>query len=97
VVGSVIVVPTGAASTTRQGLTQFEGISAESAGSRLYTVASNRSGCWPGLPGEMMRRIRDRPRQQLTRLRRLDEGLSFSTDSDSAASRWSTRHGSYPS
>ena len=32
--GSVIVLPTGAASTTRQGLTQFEGISAESAGAR---------------------------------------------------------------
>jgi uncharacterized RmlC-like cupin family protein len=32
--GSVIVVPTGAASTTLQGLTQFEGISAESAGAR---------------------------------------------------------------
>jgi mannose-6-phosphate isomerase-like protein (cupin superfamily) len=32
--GSVIVIPTGAASTTRQGLTQFEGISAESAGAR---------------------------------------------------------------
>jgi uncharacterized RmlC-like cupin family protein len=32
--GSVIVVPTGAASTTRQGLTQFEGISAQSAGTR---------------------------------------------------------------
>jgi uncharacterized RmlC-like cupin family protein len=28
--GSVIVLPTGAASTTRQGLTQFEGISADS-------------------------------------------------------------------
>jgi uncharacterized RmlC-like cupin family protein len=32
--GSVIVLPTGAATTTRQGLSQFEGISAESAGSR---------------------------------------------------------------
>ena len=31
---SVIVLPTGAASTTRQGLTQFEGISAESVGSQ---------------------------------------------------------------
>ena len=33
-VRSVIVLPTGAASTTRQGLSQFEGISAESAGSQ---------------------------------------------------------------
>lgn len=32
--GSVVVLPTGAASTTRQGLHQFEGISAESVGSR---------------------------------------------------------------
>jgi hypothetical protein len=32
--GSVIVLPTGAASTTRQGLRQFEGISAESVGSQ---------------------------------------------------------------
>jgi uncharacterized RmlC-like cupin family protein len=32
--GSVIVLPTGEASTTRQGLRQFEGISAESVGSR---------------------------------------------------------------
>jgi uncharacterized RmlC-like cupin family protein len=31
---SVIVLPTGEASTTRQGLRQFEGISAESVGSR---------------------------------------------------------------
>jgi uncharacterized RmlC-like cupin family protein len=31
---SVIVLPTGEASTTRQGLSQFEGISAQSAGSR---------------------------------------------------------------
>jgi uncharacterized RmlC-like cupin family protein len=31
---SVIVLPTGAASTTRQGLSQFEGISAQSVGSR---------------------------------------------------------------
>jgi uncharacterized RmlC-like cupin family protein len=31
---SVVVLPTGEASTTRQGLSQFEGISAESVGSR---------------------------------------------------------------
>jgi uncharacterized RmlC-like cupin family protein len=32
--GSVVVLPTGEASTTRQGLRQFEGVSAESVGSR---------------------------------------------------------------
>jgi uncharacterized RmlC-like cupin family protein len=32
--GSVVVLPTGEASVTRQGLRQFEGISAESVGSR---------------------------------------------------------------
>lgn len=31
---SVVVVPTGRASTTRQGLNQFEGVSAQSVGSR---------------------------------------------------------------
>jgi hypothetical protein len=41
--GSVIVVPTGAASTTRQGLTQFEGISAESAGARALCATFLRS------------------------------------------------------